>query len=276
LEAKHLDLVNIQFGVSDFRVLREFLQQQLAIDIENYSFSFIRRRMTYVFAELKIKNTNELIQRLLLYPSERSNFLQMLEVPVTEFFREPSFWRKLKETLQNWNNTVPIRIWVPGITTGEELYSLLILIKECRLEAKVQVKATNKSSIPILKAAEGIITLADLEQSYRNFFSVFSREGFQDYLKSNSEIHSDLLKMVELEVLDHNIAYKEAHFDVIIFRNTLIYYNQMLCNNIIRQFYQSLRKGGLLCLGYIEKLDRLYGQNLFQPLDEKESIYRKL
>ena len=200
-------------------------------------------------------------------------------INVTEMFRDPIFYKYLRRELVPVLKTYPfVKIWLAGCATGEEVYSLAIILKEEGLYKRTQIYATDFNEAVLKKAKEGIYPIDCMKDYTVNYQKAGGRESFADYYtaKYDSAIIDKSLKN-NIIFADHNLATDGVfgEMNLILCRNVLIYFNKILQNRVLGLFYNSLCRNGYLCLGNKESLKFSEQTDNFITIDNKGKIYRK-
>lgn len=263
----------------EVRLLLEALYLKYGYDFRNYSSAHIKRRIMHRMAMEEVDSITDLQYRI-IYDKEFLRFiLSDFSINVTEMFRDPSFYKAFRENVIPVLKTYPfIRIWHAGCSTGEEVYSMAILLKEEGLYDRSQIYATDFNTVVLDKVKEGIYPLANVKYSTYNYQQSGGKASFADYYIANydSIIFNNSLKQ-KITVADHNLVsdgiFGEMH--VIICRNVLIYFNKKLQNKVIRLFFDSLLNGCFLCLGSKEDIKFSTSAEKFNDFVEKEKIFQK-
>jgi chemotaxis protein methyltransferase CheR len=263
----------------EIRLLLEGIYLRYGADFRDYSPASIRRRITLAMERGKIQSVSRLQDLVLSSPGEFDSLLQYLTVPTSEMFRDPNYYRALRENVMPLLRTYPsLKIWIAGCSTGEELYSMAILLREEGLLDKTIIYATdiNPQSLEIAKA--GIFPL-DLTAKYtENYLESGGRRAFSEYYQSGyGSVIFDSTLRANVVFADHSLATDSvfAEIQFISCRNVLIYFNRKLQDRVFRLFAESLSFRGFLGLGSKETL-RFSNQNgEFDEFVAPERIYRK-
>ncbi|MDY9927173.1 chemotaxis protein CheB [Methanosarcina sp.] len=247
-------------------------------DFSDYKLNTISRRIERRMAIINVNSLDEYVLYLQQKPDEVDALFQDLLIGVTSFFRNPTAFEALKETVipnlfTGKHPDSTIRIWVPGCSTGEEAYSIAILLKEqmeiLKKNFKVQIFATDIDSRAILKARSGVYpsTISiDLSPERLERFFIQDSNG-------NYRIQKNIRDMIVFS--EHDII-KDPPFSKLALlscRNVLIYMEKKLQKKLIPLFHYALDKDGFLFLGPSETLGEF--ENLFETLDRKSKLYRK-
>ncbi|RZK19119.1 MAG: protein-glutamate O-methyltransferase CheR [Pedobacter sp.] len=248
-------------------------------DFLEYSHASIKRRITRLytldnfvsFAEFRytVKSDKQYFKR----------FLEEITVNVTEMFRDPSFYKSLRNDVLPVLGTYPfIRIWVAGCSTGEEAYSLAILLKELNLLQKSLIYATDINPSVLEKAKKGLFPLNYLKGYSENYVNSGGIKDFSSYYSANYSLAKFDDSLNEKMIFStHNLVSDHSfnEFQLILCRNVLIYFDKELQHKVFHLFDNSLDKLGYLALGSKESLDFWPGAKQFKRL-KLEKIWRKL
>lgn len=200
-------------------------------------------------------------------------------ITVTEMFRDPSMYLSLRDNIIPVLKSYPfIKIWHAGCATGEEAYSLAILIEEEGLGEKATFFATDFNDAALGKAKEGIFDLSNVRQDTENYQKAGGRRSFSDYYHARYGAMAIKNALKEkITFANHNLVidqvFSETH--LICCRNVLIYFNRGLQERVLGLFYDSLVNGGFLCLGLKESLLFSGFQEKFKEIDGKNKIFQK-
>ena len=263
----------------EIHLLLEAINMKYGYDFRNYSSAHMKRRINYRMSVDGIVSITEM-QHKILYDKEFFNLvLSDFSINVTEMFRDPSFYRAFRKDVIPILKTYPfIRIWHAGCATGEEIYSMAILLKEEGLYDRAQIYATDFNKIVLQKAKDGIYPLSDIKEYTHNYQLAGGKSSFSDYYiaQYDSVIFEPSLKK-KITFAEHNLVtdgvFGEMH--VIICRNVLIYFNKELQSRVIKLFSDSLSNGCFLCLGSKENIKFSTSADNFEEVVSSEKIYRK-
>jgi chemotaxis protein methyltransferase CheR len=207
------------------------------------------------------------------------DLLEDLSINVTEMFRDPDFYKSFRKNVVPTLKTYPfIKIWHAGCSTGEEVYSLAILLQEEGLLNRCQVYATDFNRKVLEVAKHGIYQTQELEKFQRNYTKSGGKGQLSDYytLKYGS-IKFDQSLSKRVVFADHNLVTDHvfAEVNLILCRNVLIYFNRELQSKVINLFHESLTHSGHLCLGSKESLRFTQHEQNFSDIDAKQKIFKK-
>ena len=261
------------------KLLMEGVYQVYGYDFREYSEASLRRRLTHWLSGSGF-DTLSIAQSYLL--RDRSLFetlLRGITVNVSEMFRDPVFFRTIREQVVPYLMTYPfVKIWHAGCSTGEEAYSMAILLLEEGLKGRFRIYATDINGEVIRKAQEGIYPLKDLQSFTRNYQKSGGTGSFSDYYTARYD-HAILNPALRENIVfaAHNLTV-DADFgemNLILCRNVMIYFKQPLKERVLELFDSSLVSGGFLCLGTKESLDHRNISDRYESIKPRMQIYRK-
>lgn len=260
-------------------LLIEAVNMKYGYDFRNYSRAHIKRRVLHRMAMFDIDSISEMQNRI-LYDKELFNILLAdFSINVTEMFRDPSFYKAFREKVVPVLKTYPyIRIWHAGCSTGEEVYSMAILLKEEGLYDKAQIYATDFNRTVLEKAKDGIYQINDIKEYTYNYQQAGGRASFSDYyIAQYGSVAFDPSLKKKITFAEHNLVtdgvFGEMH--VVVCRNVLIYFNKELQNRVVSLFSDTISNGCFLCLGSKESLKFSNSGDRFEEFVRSEKIYRK-
>ncbi|MFW6324665.1 MAG: CheR family methyltransferase [Desulfovibrionales bacterium] len=263
----------------EITVLLEAIFQRYGYDFRQYARASLRRRVRNILNRTNLGTVSELIPRVLRDKNFFADIIAEFSITVTEMFRDPGYFRSLRENVVPYLKTYPyVKVWHAGCATGEEVYSTAILLEEEQFLDRVTFFATDFNGAALEKAEQGIYPLERIQKYTANYQAAGGKGSFGDYYHAahDSVIFAGSLKR-NITFADHNLAtddvFSEMHF--ISCRNVLIYFDRNLQNRVLTLFCNSLVHGGILALGSKESLRFSSVQNKFEPIDPKWKIYRK-
>jgi chemotaxis protein methyltransferase CheR len=256
------------------------VSQRFGYDFSGYARVSVRRRVMGFMTRAALRSAADLQFALLNDDSSFPRFLQYVTVNVTEMFRDPSFFKTIGEKVLPQLASYPfLKIWHAGCSSGEEVYSMAILLKEAGLLERTKLYATDINSHVLAKAKQGIFPLKHMQEYTRNYQNGGGKEVFSDYYtaKYDSVLFDAALRKNMVFAL-HNLASDGSfnEFNLIICRNVLIYFDRELQQRAIQLFQQSLCLLGFLGLGSKESLLFSDKKQCFEPWDNKAKIYRRM
>lgn len=263
----------------EIRLLLEGIYQCYGMDFRNYAFSSIRRRIHYRMKIERIETITQLLNGILHDSKMMDRLYQDFSINVTEMFRDPSFFLALRQqVLPSLRKLPAIRIWHAGCSTGEEAYSMAILLKEEGLLDKTTIYATDFNERVLEVANKGEYPIKKMQDYTNNYIRSGGYHDFSEYytVRGSSAVITKKLSS-RIVFAQHNLVTDGSfnEFHLIVCRNVLIYFDRTLQERVHWLFYQSLSSNGILCLGGREGLlANLKGIN-YQSLDQKERIFQK-
>jgi chemotaxis protein methyltransferase CheR len=257
----------------------EVIYLKFGHDFRNYSKASMKRRVSQALAQLKCDSLSTLQEKLFSDSGLFSELLSFLTIPVSEMFRDPSYFLSIREKVIPLLMTYPsLKIWIAGCSTGEEAYSFAILLKEEGLLDRTIIYATDINPISLKKAEAGIFKLSEIQKFKMNYLKAGGKADFSDYYSANvnSVIMDKSLKKV-ITFTDHSLStdnvFSETHF--VSCRNVLIYFEKELQERAIGLFHDSLCRKGFLGLGPKESLQFTKYAEAFDELIREDRIYQK-
>lgn len=256
----------------------EAMRLRYGYDFSHYAKASLKRRVHGLKRIFHLEHVSELIPRLIWDETLLPQILANLSVPVTEMFRDPEVFLYLRHEVVPMLKSFPqIVVWQIGCATGEEVYSLAILLKEEGLYERTRIFATDINDVALAQAEEGIFPARKMQEYSKNYFKAGGRGSLSDYYHADY----DLVKMDEslksnIMFTHHNVVsdgvFSEAH--LVLCRNVLIYFDRTLQNRVLKLMRDSLVRGGFLCLGSKETLELADVAKDFRALDAVKRVYR--
>ena len=270
-----ISLEDIEVGL-----LLEGLYRAHGFDFREYSRASIKRRIIELMRAEKLATISAFQDRVLHDASCLDRFLLGLSVHATAMFRDPSFYLTFRKKVVPLLRTYPtVQIWVAGCSTGEEVYSLAILLEEERLYPKCRIYATDISQAVLRKARDGIFPLAAMRDYTVNYHQAGGIHEFSDYYTAQygSVIFSAALRN-NIVFSEHNLATDGSfnEFQIILCRNVMIYFNKDLQARVHNLLYDSLSMFGVFGLGNKESLKFTPRAAFYEHLNEHDKLYRKV
>ncbi len=274
-------MIRQDIEISDLRRITELVKEQYKYDFTNYAMSSFRRRILRIMELYKFSSADLLIKRLKDDRSFFDEFISEITVNVTEMFRDPSFWRELRDNvipniLLNHNT---ISIWHAGCSSGEEVFSMAILLKEMGILNKAKIIATDIDKVILDKAKLGHYSMKNMELNEKNYIRFEGKSSFKDYFtESNGKAVMDKTLIENVSFREHDLVQGVVFnkFDLILCRNVMIYFNQNLQNEVLKKHHESLFKYGYLVIGSKESLIWCEIANKFIVVNNEEKVYKKI
>jgi chemotaxis protein methyltransferase CheR len=269
-----------ELGIVDTRNIIKTLQDVYNYDFKNYALTFFKRRVEKFIINQNLKDADGFINKIKAEKDFFEVFLQNINVETTEMFRDPSLWRVLKEEIfpQNIKDSTNFKIWFPEVTSGEELYSTAIILKKLNLHKNVMFIASSISELDIENTKKGLFDPKKLEVNDANYKRVFSEGKLSDFFtQEGDKAFWDTSLIENTKFIKQNIIFDDYPKGVklVLFRNQMIYYNQILQERYTKISYNGLVPGGHLIIGNNEIIDYWNSDKDFTLINKEESIYKK-
>lgn len=262
----------------EMRLLIEAIFLKYGYDFRDYSEASMTRRCEFLLARYEMKSLIDLMKRILNDRVFFDQFLSHFTVTTTEFFRDPEFFKSLRENVFPYLKTYPrLNIWIAGTSTGEEVYSLAILLKEAGLYERSTIFGTDINTEAMAKARSGIYALESMQQFTKNYIAAGGSAGASLYYTADYGSARMLPEIRENIVFsEHNLVKGGvfAEFQLILCRNVMIYFNRALQNQVLHLFRDSLCPKGFLALGKKETVQFSTSAHHFGPVDAENKIYQ--
>ena len=263
----------------EIRLLIEAIYLKYSYDFRDYSGASVKRRIVHALRQMECATVSALQARVLHEPTAFMELLQYLTIPVSEMFRDPEHFLAIRRDVVPLLKTYPsLKIWIAGCSTGEEVYSMAILLREEGLLERTIIYATDINPTSLEKAKQGIYSMESVRLYTQNYQRAGGQRPFADYYTAaygNAIFDSSLRENVTFA--DHSLAtdsvFSETH--LVSCRNVLIYFNKGLQDRAFGLFHESLCHRGFLVLGSRETLDFSAYSSRFETLVRPERIYRK-
>ncbi|NOZ47950.1 MAG: hypothetical protein GXO79_14405 [Chlorobi bacterium] len=268
-----------ELGIIDTKKIISAIQEYHNFDFSNYSLTTFKRRILKVVNQLGFLNIADFISNL--------NDIQLFEkiineitIDTTEMFRDPPVWRELRDKyLPELYKNRDFKIWFPEISSGDEIFSLAIVLKEIGLlnNTKILVTGLSNKKINLIKNG-GVFDIKKMEISEANYKRYSGKFQLSNYYKlQNNKIifNSDLIKGIVFKQQNLINDKSPGNFRMIIYRNKLLYFNISLQDKVVTKILNSLMPGGLLFIGNKETLESTSVYNKFSELNPLEKIYKK-
>jgi chemotaxis protein methyltransferase CheR len=261
-------------------VLLEAVHRVYGFDFREYARPSLRRRLWRRADAEGVTSISGLQERLLHDRACMERLLLDLSINVTAMFRDPTFFLAFRRTVVPILRTYPfIRIWSAGCSTGEETYSLAIVLKEEGLLDRTRIYATDINEAVLAQAKAGVFPLEKMQGYTENYLAAGGTRAFSEYYLAGYEgarFHRDLVDNIVFS--RHNLVSDRSfnEFHAIICRNVMIYFDAALQNRVHDLFAESLVRLGVLVLGQKESLSLTSHAADYEALDHPERIYRKV
>ncbi len=263
----------------EIELLLEAVHRRYGFDFREYAQASLKRRLWRRMHAEGVTTVTQLHDRLLHEPACMERLLLDLSINVTAMFRDPSFYRALREHIVPALRTYPFtRVWCAGCSTGEEVYSLAILLSEEGLYDRTRIYATDINEQVLDTARAGVFPLDKMQQYTQNYIKAGGKREFSEYYVAAYDGARFSRSLTENIVFaQHNLVSDRAfnEFNVILCRNVMIYFDKTLQDRVQRLFYESLSTFGTLALGRKESVAFTPHADSYEVVDAAERIYRK-
>jgi chemotaxis protein methyltransferase CheR len=249
-------------------------------DFRGYSPASLRRRVRKAMTREGARSLSALQERVLHRPEALQRFISVLSVNVTGMFRDPQVYRALRKQVLPMLRTYPfVRVWHAGCSTGEEVYSMAILLHEEGLLERCRIYATDISDDLLQRARRGVFPLRDMQDYTAAYHRAGGRGDFSSYYAADHEnaiLREDLRRHVVFS--QHNLVSDSSfnEFQLVLCRNVMIYFSEELRLRVHQLFYDSLVNFGVLALGVKETLRYTPFVDRYEPLVESLGLYRRV
>lgn len=264
----------------EMNLFLEAIFQRYGYDFRLYAKQTMKRRVQDALLKSDCNNLTEMTQKLLYDEYFFQWLLGHFSITVTEWFRDPLFYRTLREKVVPYLKTFPFfKIWHAGCATGEEVYSLAILLKEEGLYDRATIFATDFNEDALAQAKKGIYPVKEIQKATASYQKAGGTGSLSEFLHAqhNSAIVAQDLKK-NITFANHNLAtdsvFGEMH--LILCRNVLIYFDKALQKSVYHLFKDSQIYKGFLCLGSKESLDFSDIISYYKTVDKKHKIYQRI
>lgn len=269
-----------ELGIVDTRNIIKTIKETYNFNFKNYALTFFKRRIEYIIERYNLKDADNFIRRVRDDKDFFEIFLKEMCIETSEMFRDPSLWRYLKDEFfpSVLKKPQQYKIWFPEVNSGEELYSLLIILNTLNLLDNVKIMVSSLSQIHLNKIKEGYFDYSKMEVNEANFKRVFREENLKDFYTTkddNTYLDNSLLKNIQF--IKQNTIFEEypKGIKLILCRNQMLYYNQILEERLLKSFYNCLVPGGHLIIGANEKINYWNSEKDYILVDKNNNVYKK-
>lgn len=264
----------------EIRLLLEGVFQHYGFDFRDYAPASLKRRIWKCIQDENLHTVSALQEKVLHDPTCMERLLLTLSINVTAMFRDPDFYFAFRKKVVPLLQPSPfIRIWHAGCSSGEEVYSMAILLREEGLYDRTRIYATDLNEVVLKKAKEGIFPLGAMKDYTANYLRAGGSRSFSEYYTAKYD-HAIFHRALQTNIVwaQHNLATDASfnEFDVILCQNVMIYFNRSLQSRVHKLFYESLVMFGVLGLGSKESISFTPYESAYEPLDDREKLYQKV
>ncbi|MCB5239830.1 MAG: protein-glutamate O-methyltransferase CheR [Niallia nealsonii] len=264
----------------EIELLLQGLYAWCGYDYRNYAYNSIRRRIWHRVHAEKLASITGLLEKILHDSECLKRLIQDFSIHVTEMFRDPAFFLMFREKIVPVLRTYPsIRIWHAGCSTGEEVYSMAMLLDEEGIYEKTKIYATDISADVLTIAKTGVFPIESMRKFTTNYLQAGGKRAFSDYYDvkdATVKFDSSLTKNVVFA--QHNLVTDQSfnEFHVILCRNVLIYFDKVLQNKVHQLFYNSLGMFGFLGLGDRESILFTNTADCYEEICRQQKLFKKI
>ena len=263
----------------EVELLLEAVFQRYGHDFRRYARASVHRRIHNVRKRAGFDSVSQLIPQILHDPLFFEQLLCEMSITVTTMFRNPGLFLFLRQKVLPYLKSYPsLKIWHAGCATGQEAFSLAILLKEENLDKRTIIYATDFNDTALDTAKQGIYDLKDVKGYTKNYQAAGGTRSFAEYY--HAEYGAIKLRQClkdPITFANHNLAIDEVFSEtqLILCRNVLIYFDEKLQDRVLNLFCESLVENGFLCLGSRESLSSSTIRDRFVALDERHRVFQK-
>jgi chemotaxis protein methyltransferase CheR len=263
----------------EIELFLDAMYEKHGYDFRSYSRAHLKRRIMNIKNNKNYDSISMMTHDLIWDKDFKKNILHEFSINYTEMFRDPEFYNYLREEVFETLRTFPfIKIWHAGCSTGEEVYSLAIMLKEAGLYDRCQIYATDFNDSVLKIAESGIYPLHDIREYTKNYQTAGGKRSFSDYYDAdNHNVILDQSLKEKIVFANHNLVSDGVfgEINLIMCRNVLIYFNKDLQDKVFKLFEESLCQGCFMCLGSKETLKFSKFDEKFDSVSEKHKVYKK-
>lgn len=264
----------------EITLLVEAIYRYYGFDFRQYAPSSLKRRLLRQVKEEGLSTLSALQEQVLYDEACMERLLLTLSINVTSMFRDPAFYQTLRTDVLPMLHTYPdVRVWVAGCSTGEEVYSIAIVLKEEGLYEKSRIYATDMNQVILERAKKAVYPLDCMQEYTESYQKSGAKASFSDYYHASHD-HAVFDRGLRENIVfsQHNLATDTSfnEFQLILCRNVMIYFDKELQSRVVGLFKDSLCMFGILGLGKQESLRFSEHEASFEVLDAKNKFYRRI
>jgi chemotaxis protein methyltransferase CheR len=264
----------------EIALLLEGINRVYGFDFREYAPASLKRRLSRRIHAEGVDSVSALQDRVLHDPASMERLLLDLSINVTAMFRDPTFYAAFRNQVVPLLRTYPFtRIWVAGCSSGEEVYSLAILLEEEGIYGKARIYATDINEQVVQRARLGAFPLDKMREYTQNYLKAGGKRAFSEYYVARYDGAQFSRSLTENVVFaQHNLVSDRSfnEFHVIVCRNVMIYFDRPLQHRVHKLFYDSLARLGVLALGHKESIQFSPYLDRYEELNGPEKIFRKV
>jgi chemotaxis protein methyltransferase CheR len=278
---KDIALIAVDTELNDieYSLVLNAIKLRYGHNFDSYAQKSLKRRLEYHVEKHGFESLTDMIKPIIYDEVFFENLLNTVSVPVTEMYRDPAFFSVLRDKVLPLLKTYPsVNIWHAGCATGEEVYSMAIMLEEEGLYDNCHIYATDFNTGSLEHAKQGVYSYTKMQKYTENYYLSGGKQSFSDYYDN----HEDGIKINErlarnITFAKHNLANDSVfgQFNLILCRNVLIYFGKQLQDKVFSLFHESTLPLGYLCLGSHESLNYNNALMRYDTVFDTYKIYRK-
>lgn len=269
-----------EIGIVDTRNVLKAIKETHDLDFKNHALTFFKRRLEHIMEKYSLRDAEVLTDKIKNDKDFFDRFLKEMCIETTELFRDPSLWRYLKDKFfpSVLKGPGSYKIWFPEASSGEELYSVAILLNELGLLDKVQLVASSISRLRLDEVKQGKLDVNKMEVNHANFKRIFDEAELENYYSQQGEtgyIKPDILQNTEFSLQNTFYDQPPRNVKLIMWRNQMLYFNQILQERLLKSFCHTMVPGGHMIIGMNEKIDYWNSGKDYILVGDNENVYKK-
>lgn len=267
--------------VSDEEVasLTQSIRTRYGIDFTCYEPKSLKRRIIRILGILELSSIHDLWIKFLREQNFIQRFMNEISVGMTSMFRDPVLWKGLKTRMVESGADRPeLNIWHSGCSTGEEVYSMSIMLRELNIHHKAKALCTDINQAAIDEARSGVYHKIKMIENEANYKQYNTTGDFTQYYKSDGmHVNMDLSLLNHAKFTYHNLITDNfpQSLDIIFCRNVMIYFDTSAKQKLLTKFYSALKPGGYFVIGFFDTLGSLVDNDQFSMVDPQAKIFQK-
>ena len=272
----------MEISDEEYKSLITVIKTKYNIDFSNYEPKSFRRRLARAIGVFKLDGVHGLWAKLLSDRDFIFDLIDQLTVGLTTLFRDPIMWSDLKTILRLEYSKAPVKVWHAGCSTGEEVYSMGITMREAGVVENARVLATDLNNSSIVHAKKGEYNKSYFKDFYANYSEFNKMRRLESYLLDNSpetngiKFNTDLISHVEFDQRNLVEFTTKEKFDIIFCRNVMIYFDDEMKRKLLDDFYNKLNKGGKFIVGFYDSILPIIDHSKFEMVNERNKIFQKI
>lgn len=265
-------------STEELNALTSAIKSRYGIDFTNYEPKSLKRGLVRLTMRKKLSSILELWSKILRDREFFMGCIDELTVNLTELFRNPEIWIKLRDDiLPQYETKYKLNMWHAGCSSGEEVYTMAIVLKQMDMLRRTNTLATDLSTTMLAKAITGEFSKVLIDKYTKSFSKYVLNGKMEEYFtptKNSLKINSELRKHIDFK--EHNLVQDdmERKFNIILCRNVMIYFDDVLKMKVLKLFHSCLEDDGFFIIGYYDMLP-IESKELFEVYDAKTRIYKK-